>query len=138
MLTVARESRGSSQTELAKVIGIDQGHLSRIEQGIIADPSTEIVSLISKHLNYPASFFYQNESKTPISNFFYRKRITLPAKEKNKLEAKIEIIRMMFDKLVKSVETPQLNIPSLSVNSNFSPKDIALATREFSELEEGR
>lgn len=137
LLTVARESRGKSQTELAKELNLDQSHLSRIEQGIIINPSDEIINEISRILNYPVKFFYQVESKSPISDFFYRKRLTLSAKEKNTLEAKIEIVRLVFDNLVKSVDTPALKIPSLQVNANLSPEDIAIATREFFGIKRG-
>lgn len=137
LLTVARESRGISQTELSKQIKLDQAHLSRIEQGTIVNPSTEIVKSIAEVLKFPESFFYQSESRTPINNFFYRRRITMPAKEKNKLEARIEILRLIFDKLTKSVEIPDLNIPNISANANFSPQDIALLTREFFKIHKG-
>jgi Zn-dependent peptidase ImmA (M78 family)/DNA-binding XRE family transcriptional regulator len=131
LLTIARESRGLSQTDLSEKIKLDQGYLSRIEQGIINNPGEEIVSDISKQLNYPKDFFYQKESKTPVSDFFYRKRLTLPAKEKNKIEADIEIIRLIFDKLTKSVDIPYLKLPSILLNANFTSKDVAALAREF-------
>jgi Zn-dependent peptidase ImmA (M78 family)/DNA-binding XRE family transcriptional regulator len=137
LLVIARESRGKSQIELAKELNLDQGHLSRIEQGIITNPSQEIIANISKKLNYPITFFYQSDTKTPINDFFYRKRITLPAKEKNKLEAQIEIIRLVFDKLSNSIDLPSLKLPNLSVNANFRSTDIALTTREFFGIKRG-
>lgn len=137
LLIVARESRGKSQKELANELNVDPAHLSRIEQGIITNPSDEIILNIAKTLQYPIDFFYQPESKNSISDFFYRKRLTLPAKEKNKLDAQIEIIRLIFDKLVMSVEIPQLKIPTLSLNGNFSASDAAMLTREFFGIQRG-
>lgn len=137
LLVIARESRGKSQLDLAKDLKIDQAHLSRIEQGVIFSPSDEIILSVANILNYPIDFFYQSEVGVPMSDFFYRKRITLPAKEKNKLEAQIEIIRLVFDKLVKSFDPPVLRIPNLIVNANFSPSDIAAATREFFGIKRG-
>ena len=137
LLTLARESRGKSQTELAQIISIDQAHLSRIEKGIITNPSSDIVKSIASELNYPVDFFYQSISHSPISDFFYRKRITLPAKEKNKLEAQIEILRLVFDKLAQAVDLPALNLPKLQVNANLSASDIGILVREFFSINRG-
>lgn len=137
LFVIARESRGLSQIELAKSINLDQAHLSRIEQGIISNPSSEILSIISKELEYPIEFFYQTESVVPVNDFFYRKKLTLPAKDKHKLEARIEIIRLMYDKLVKPFEIPPLKLPDLLVNANFTPSDVAAVTREYFGIKRG-
>jgi Zn-dependent peptidase ImmA (M78 family) len=130
MLTLAREARGLTQTELSKRTSTDQGNLSKIEQGILK-PSQDVIDKYVVELNFPESFFYQQENKTPISDFFYRKRVSLPAKDKLRLEAQIDIIRLLYDKLLKSVEIPHARFPSVGINRNFKPADIALLAREF-------
>ena len=92
MLTLAREARGLTQTELAKRTKTDQGNLSKIEQGILK-PNKEIIEKYADALGFPESFFYQQENRTPISDFFYRKRLSITAKEKLRLEAQIDILR---------------------------------------------
>lgn len=136
MLTLAREARGLTQTELAKRTKTDQGNLSKIEQGLLK-PNKEIIEKYAAALNFPESFFYQQENKTQISDFFYRKRLSMAAKEKLRLEATIDILRLLYDKLLKSVDIPAARFPSLGINNNFSPSDIAMLAREFYSIGRG-
>jgi len=136
MLTLAREARGLTQTELSKRTKTDQGNLSKIEQGLLK-PTKEIIEKYAESLSFPESFFYQEENKTPISDFFYRKRLSISAKEKIRLEAQIDILRLLYDKLLKSVDIPAARFPSLGINNNFSPSDIAGLAREFYSIGRG-
>ena len=45
MLTVARESRGYSQTELARRLQVTQGYISKLEAGVIEMPEGSPVGL---------------------------------------------------------------------------------------------
>lgn len=57
MITLARESRGLTQTELSKAMKIPQGTLSKMElYGMAAEKH---LSKLSECLNYPENFFYQ-------------------------------------------------------------------------------
>lgn len=136
MLTLAREARGLTQTELSKRTNTDQGNLSKIEQGILK-PSQEVIEKYATELNFPESFFHQQENKTPISDFFYRKRMSLAAKDKLRLEAQIDILRLLYDKLLKSVDIPLAKFPSLGTNKNFKPSDVAILAREFYKIPRG-
>ena len=136
MLTLAREARGLTQTELAKNTCTDQGNLSKIEQGLFKI-NDELLAKYAQELNFPISFFSKTENKTSISEFFYRKRMSLPAKEKLRLEAQIDILRLLYEKLLKSVEIPQARFPKLGINKNFNPTDIALITRKFYQVPRG-
>ncbi|MBE7171483.1 MAG: ImmA/IrrE family metallo-endopeptidase [Williamsia sp.] len=136
MLTLAREARGLTQTQLSKETQTDQGNLSKIEQGL-QKPSKDAFEKYCKALNFPEHFFYQQESKTSISDFFYRKRMSLGAKEKLKLEAQIDILRLLYNKLLKSVEIPTPKFPSLGQNKNFLIPDIAILAREFYSVPRG-
>lgn len=136
MLTLAREARGLTQTELSKRTSTDQGNLSKIEQGLLK-PSDDVLNKYANELNFPETFFYQQENKTAISEFFYRKRMSLAAKDKLRLEAQIDILRLLYEKLLKSVEIPQATFPKLGINKNFNPSDIALLTREFYQIPRG-
>jgi Zn-dependent peptidase ImmA (M78 family) len=110
--------------------------LSKIEQGLLK-PTKEIIEKYAESLSFPESFFYQEENKTPISDFFYRKRLSISAKEKIRLEAQIDILRLLYDKLLKSVDIPAARFPSLGINNNFSPSDIAGLAREFYSIGRG-
>jgi Zn-dependent peptidase ImmA (M78 family) len=136
MLILAREARGLTQTELSKRTNTDQGNLSKIEKGL-SKPTDELLEKYASELNFPISFFKQHPNKTIMSDFFYRKRITMPAKEKTKLEAQIDILRLVYEKLLKSVEIPEAKFPSAGVNRNFTPSDVAKLTREFYKVPKG-
>ncbi len=136
LLTLAREARGITQTDLAKSTNTDQGNLSKIEQGLI-HPTEELITKYANELNFPESFFYQAENKTPISDFFYRKRVSLPAKDKIRLEAQIDLLRMIYEKLLKSVEIPLAKLPSSTLSKNFLSADAAILAREFYRVSRG-
>lgn len=58
MITLARESRGINQSELAEKIGITQTNLGKIERGEYG-LSTETLQKLSECTNYPTfSQFY--------------------------------------------------------------------------------
>lgn len=136
MLILARESRGYTQTELCKRTETDQSNLSKIEKGFLK-PTDELLNKYASELKYPVNFFLQPENKTAISDFFYRKRLTMPAKEKTKLEAHIDVLRLVYDKLLKSVEIPEAKFPSAGVGRNFTPVDVARLTREYYKIPKG-
>ena len=58
MLTLARDSRGVIQAELADMIGMGQGTLSEYETGVLDAPDA-FAEDAGTALNYPASFFFQ-------------------------------------------------------------------------------
>ena len=58
MLTLARESRGFTQDELAERLSVGQGTLSKYETGVNMPPR-EFVSHLGGSLGYPEAFFYQ-------------------------------------------------------------------------------
>ena len=58
LLTLARETRGITQSQLAKSISnLTQGNLSRMEKGILVIPEDTLKN-IADYLNYPSSFFF--------------------------------------------------------------------------------
>ncbi|WP_342477422.1 XRE family transcriptional regulator [Paenibacillus sp. FSL H7-0350] len=105
LLTLARESRGISQIELAKSLGLSQGKMSKIENGLIG-VTTEELENFAKYLDYPVSFFQRNEKVhgVGLSEFYHRKRQSVPQKSLNKIYAKLEARRMEISLLLKSVD----------------------------------
>ena len=63
MIVLAREIRGISQSELADLIQLTQGMLSKIEKGL-NKPSEEIFTNICNILEFPMSFFEQTNNIT--------------------------------------------------------------------------
>jgi len=136
MLTLAREVRGLTQTQLSKITKTDQGNLSKIEKGLVK-PTEDVISKYSIALKFPIDFFSLEGNKTLISDFFYRKRMSMPVKEKIKIEGEIDILRLIYEKLLKSIEIPEPKFPSARVSSNFTSSDIALLAREFYKIPKG-
>ncbi|MEL6695558.1 MAG: XRE family transcriptional regulator [Bacteroidota bacterium] len=137
MITLARDMRGVTQTALAKSIkGLSQGSLSRIEkEGLpMAD---DVLREVAKYLNFPVDFFFQDQVKTPLSDFYYRKRKSLPKKVLNKLEAKLDVYRMAIDSLLDAVEIPMFDMPVIDLGFNIEPEAIARKSRTFLKVPKG-
>ncbi|MDF2858688.1 MAG: ImmA/IrrE family metallo-endopeptidase [Neobacillus sp.] len=114
LITLGRESRGISQIELSKVLGLSQGKMSKIEHGLIALTIDELQD-IARALDYPASFFQRNERVhgVGLSEFYHRKRQTVPQKVLNKIYAKLEARRMEIASLLKSIDLGEPNFPHM-------------------------
>lgn len=129
LMCLARESRGLSQKALAELMRVGQGQISKIENGF-SDPSEEILHNASQVLKYPVGFFYQDCKVFPGLSY-HRKRQSLPKKVFNKLTARTNIIRMGIQNLLKSVDVPDLKIPSYHPSEfNNSPERIAECIRK--------
>jgi Zn-dependent peptidase ImmA (M78 family) len=105
MLTLARESRGMTQGELARVLCVTQGKISKYESGMLSVSPDDLKSL-SKQLDYPPEFFFQQE---PIkgagsSCLYHRKRQSMPVQELRKIQAEINVIRLQVAHLLRGAE----------------------------------
>lgn len=107
MLVVARESRGHSQTEFARLASIQQGTLSKIESGLMS-PSDETIENFAELLDYPIEFFAQAQRVYGFNSsvYFHRKRQSLPDKVLRRLHAQMNITRMRVAQLLRSIEMP--------------------------------
>ena len=118
MITLARESRGLSQSQLATQLGMAQGSLSKIEGGLIECPP-EVVVRIGEKLRYPPAFFdapgERHGAGTAVLHFSYRRRQALGARELRRIEAQLNLVRMNVATLLRSVEAdgPRMRLPSL-------------------------
>lgn len=101
MLTLARDSRGVTQADLADKIGMGQGTLSKYETGVLEAPD-EFADDAGVALNYPARFFFQQGRPYGFPPFHFRKRKKLSAKALGKIVAEMNIRRMHVEKLCVS------------------------------------
>ena len=137
MITLAREIRGLTQTQLAKELpNTSQGNLSRMERGELNIPD-ETLKNISKILDFPINFFFKKKVNTPISEFYYRKRKSIPKKKLSIMEAEFDLLRMCYDTLLESVDIPEYEIPIVDLNHGGSPEDTARKIREFMNIPKG-
>jgi Zn-dependent peptidase ImmA (M78 family)/transcriptional regulator with XRE-family HTH domain len=105
MLVLARESRQHTQSELARLLGVEQGTLSKIESGMVPI-SEHILAEACRVLRYPRGFFLQNEKVYGFGStvFYHRKRQGLPVRHLRQLHAEMNIRRFGIKKLLRSAQ----------------------------------
>ena len=137
MLSIAREARGLTQSELVqKVPNLTQGNYSRMEKGLLPIPD-ETLNNVALALNFKTSFFEYNKPLTAPAEFYYRKRATMPRKPQIKLEATFDLIKIWIDNLLHSIEIPDFKLPPMAVQGVNTPEEIARKTRQFMNLPRG-
>jgi Zn-dependent peptidase ImmA (M78 family) len=135
MITVARESRGFSQLELAEKLSLSPSNLSRMEQDFIEVGENHLKS-ISTILNYPEEFFYQ-EGETLPPALALRKRNVVAQKIMLPIEAQVNIYRLNVEKLLKAIGQPEINLPILDIEKLGSPAEAARKLRKLWKIEKG-
>lgn len=140
MLTLARNSRRLFQKELSDKLGISQGQLSKIEDGL-ASVDLELLNHISEVLNYPKEFFAQEDEIYPSGIGFDRNKKSLSAKKRRYINAISNIYRIHLKKMLNRFELDVENIPRLEeLDSGFAPSDaeiVAEAVRQYYNLPKG-
>lgn len=129
-IKIARESRGLSQSDLSKLIGVTQATLSRFEKGVL-DVTPDAVKKIGEALSYPESFFERDIRCVGESSLFYRKRASMTVKNLSVLESKISILSKSIDELMEAIDIPELRIPEVEPSAENSPKEIAYKIRTY-------
>lgn len=139
MIVLARESRGFSQSDLARRLSASSALLSRVENGV-RTPTPDFMQRLADTLDYPLAFFEQTD---PIVGFgtselFHRKRQDLSNRKLDAIHAQINIRRMHMTRLLRNVEIGNVNVPSLDVE-DFDGKvqDIARAVRAWWHIRRG-
>ncbi len=136
-ITLAREARGLTQKELSQRLDIVQGTLSKIEQGL-QNASDDFLKKLSEILNFPISFFSLSNKVHSPDVIYFRKRLTLPKKTTMKIEAKINVIRIVVERLLENVELVEPDIPSWDVQENGPPLMAAKFLRSKWKIPRGR
>jgi Zn-dependent peptidase ImmA (M78 family) len=144
MMTLARDSRGFTQAELADRLSVMQGTLSKYETGF-QDPPPEFVGELADALGYPRSFFYEVGRPYGLPPFHYRRRKKLSAKALARIVAEMNIRRIHLSKLLISFEwRTNAFIPEIDQNEYrgrskgvLSIEDVARSVREMWMLPKG-
>ncbi len=139
MLTLLRESRGYSGAQLAKLSGVPQPTLSRLENGMATIDRARL-ERIADALGYPVEAF---EWEDPVlgfgsSAFYHRKQQTLPQTVLRKVQAQVNLTRMRLERLLKSIEIePRYALPVIDVEEFGSASEVARAVRALWKLPMG-
>src|SRR5687767_817862 len=88
MLTLARESRGLTQTALAEAVSLTPSLISKFESGVVT-PTDESLKRIADALDYSVNFFEQPDRIYGLgcSFLYHRRRKTMPVPEQRRLVA---------------------------------------------------
>lgn len=137
MLTLARESRGLTQSDLAVIANFGQGTLSKYETGMIAPPD-EAISSLANATGYPPEFFFQTGETFGFPPFHYRKRKKLSAKALGQIVAEMNIRRMHVERLCLSYQVksnkfiPEIDMDEFQGRTRKRPtlEDVARTVRE--------
>ncbi len=129
MLTIARESRGLNQAELADKLSLSPSSISRMEQDFI-EVSDPYFKALTSLLDYPEEFFYQ-EGETLPSALALRKRNIVAQKIMTPVEAQVNIYRLNVEKLLKAINYPEINLPVLDIEKLGSPAEAARKLRKI-------
>lgn len=132
MIELARNSRKMKQKELSELLPkFNQPTLSKIERGELGLAYEDLIE-ISKALDYPVEFFYQDSPKTPLSNLYFRKRATLPQRDLEKIYSEIQIILKGIDNLLDHIEIKEYNRYSFDLSKDgWTPESVAARMREI-------
>ncbi len=136
MFILARESRGLTQNELKDKMGVIQGTISKVEQGILR-PSEDLIGKFSEHLSYPKSFFYQQGHRYPPAAPFHRKRQSLSRSLQSQIEAIANIRNLHISKLLDQVDLTSSILTLQPEEYKHGPVEIAHAVRHFWRLPRG-
>jgi Zn-dependent peptidase ImmA (M78 family)/DNA-binding XRE family transcriptional regulator len=135
MITIARESRGLAQSDLAPIVGISQPTAVRLEKDN-ANASEEVLQNLARTLRYPNSFFYRKGESQPLA-LSYRKRNIVAQKLMTKIEANINIYRLNMEQLLPAVGYSDIKLPNLDTLKLGSEQECAKALRKLWKLTKG-
>lgn len=131
MLTLARMSRGMTQTELATALETTQGRVSKIEHGFFV-PDDALVQRMVTTLKYPRDFFFQPGYINTLPSWFHRKRKQLSQTTLGRIHADIAIRIRNIAKLLMATEVKtDLLLPQFDIDEfNGNAEQIARTVRE--------
>jgi Zn-dependent peptidase ImmA (M78 family)/DNA-binding XRE family transcriptional regulator len=132
MLTLVREYRGLTQSDLASRAGLTQGYISKAENGIF-EPPRDTVERLAEALDWPVDFFYRTDQVYGFGSacIFHRKQATLPVGALRLVHAAANVLRIGITPLLRDVAIDAANaFPTLDIDEyGGSPQRIAQMVR---------
>lgn len=136
ILALAREARGYTQSELSILLGIEQGSISKIENGTMS-LQEHIIKRLPEVLDFPMELFFTDKKVIKVEGY-YRKKLSLPVKESKKYRALMTFVEWNINTLSDAVDFPPPNIPSWDLEVDGSISQAAKYVREFWKIPRGR
>ena len=116
MLALARRSRELTQTQLAKLSGVENATISKYEAGSLP-VTNNALSRLAAVLDYPTSFFCRSLRLIGFQGgaVFHRKQQRLPARTLHRAHALAEIRRLEVMMLLDSLEIEPQALPEYPI-----------------------
>ncbi len=137
LITIAREIEGYTQKTFSEAIGVEQGTVSKIENGILTNISDEFIERVANTLDYPVSFFYQDWNPIRVEGH-YRRKTSETVKAFKEVKAKMTLVEHHFEILCKHIEVPHANYPTWDLETDGDVVLCARHVREFWKIPKGR
>jgi Zn-dependent peptidase ImmA (M78 family)/transcriptional regulator with XRE-family HTH domain len=137
MVRLGRELRGQTQTTLAKMSGVPQASLSRIEAGV-REPTSDEVERIAAGLRLPVSFLLEPDA--PAAAPLFRKRVIRSAKRQRMIQARVNTAVLAARRIIEAgidIETP-LTFPAPGDLPSDDPAGAAAHLRRAWGMPRGR
>jgi Zn-dependent peptidase ImmA (M78 family)/DNA-binding XRE family transcriptional regulator len=132
MLRLARQRRGFQQIEAAKLLGIEQPLLSRLENGL-SEIREEVLLRAVQVYDLPRSFFHQTDAVygAPVSvHPMWRKKADVSAREADAVVAELNVRVMHLRRLLEGVEIANTSdLPRLDIEDYGSAAKVAAVLR---------
>lgn len=140
MLRLARQRKGLRQTSAARLLGIRQNLLSRMENGLV-DISDEFLDIAESIYELPKTFFCQNDKVlgAPLSiHPMWRRKADVTIKEMDMVVAELNIRAMHLRRLLEGIEIDNpTEIPRLDIDQYEDPEKIADLVRRYWKIPNG-
>jgi len=139
MLSLLRESRGLSQSALARESKVPQPAISRAENGLgELDPAR--IHAIADALEYPVEAFDWADEILGFgsASFHHRKQQALGQVTLQRIHADVNLTRMRVARLLRGIDmVPRYKFPSIEVEELGTPEEVARAVRAYWRLPMG-
>lgn len=142
MLTLVRESRGMTQTDVAAAMAeasggagasVSQGYVSKAESGRLA-VTGERLELYAAALSYPPDLLCLDPQVhgVGVGLIHHRKRASLPVGALRRIHAQLALTRIQLNGLYRAAgeENPQADFPQVELSDLVTAKDAARLVRK--------
>jgi len=142
LLLLARQYRGRSQADVASAAGLNQGHYSRIENGLMPEgPSADNVERIASTLEFPTSFFFLQDGLVglPLSvHPMNRRKTAVGERAMKQIHAELNIRLIHLRRYLRAADIhPELPLLSIDVDEGGGPQAIAQMLRKSWSIPDG-
>ena len=142
MLLLARQYRGKTQGQVAAECGLNQGHYSRVENGLLPDgPNEKTVDRLAKSLAFPVEFFFQcsDMAGLPLSvHPMNRAKASLKETAIRRIHAELNLRLVHLRRLLQAIDIEsELPLPWIDVDEGDGPANVARSVRRAWGVQDG-